>query len=324
MPVWLMTAAILAAITPPAAVSHTDPVYPPEARRIGYQGVILVWVMVDAQGKPGEARVLNPAGLGLEPSAIACVHQWQFRPATEDGKPVEAHALAEVTFHLGRNFFIAMPSAAQAEYETAVRLVGGAPEYRDPEIVRTLLERAAANNFPAAETFLGDLYARGNVLPKDPRHGLALAEHAASTGYPEAEFELGLMYQTGLGTPKDFARALNWYHIAARGGSANADHNLAVLYERGEGVPADENEAAKFYRRAADRGVVASQRRLGEMYRDGVGVAQDDVEAMFWFTLAANQEDDEAARDAGLLAAKLSPKQARRVEAKVRDWQPIE
>jgi TonB family protein len=324
MPGWVVLVAWLAAITSPVAVSRTEPVYPPEARRTGFQGVILVWVTVDSHGNPGQARVLNPSGMGLEQSALDCVRQWKFRPAEDNGRPVPGNALAEVTFHLGRSFFVQAPSAAQTEYDTALRLVGGAPEYRDPEIVRTLLDTAAANGFPAAETFLADLYARGKVLPKEPARGFALAEKAAATGYPEAQFELGLMYQTGLGTPQDFARALSWYRSAARAGSANANHNLGVMYERGQGVKADESEAAKYFRRAAERGVVPSQQRLGEMYRDGVGVRHDDAEAAFWLTLAANQNDDEAAREAGALAAKLSPKQARHVQAKVRGWQPIE
>ena len=324
MPGWLVLAALLAAITPPAVVSRTEPVYPSAARRTGFQGVILVWVTVDAQGNPGQGRVLNPSGLGLERNALDCVHLWKFRPAQENGKPVPGNALAEVTFHLGRSFFVQAPSAAQAEYETAVRLVGGAPEYRDPEIVRTLLETAAANDFPAAETFLADLYARGKVLPKEPEYGLALVQKAAATGYPEAEFELGLMYQTGLGTPQNFVRALSWYRSAVRAGSANANHNLGVMYERGQGVKADESEAAKYFRRAAERGVVPSQHRLGEMFRDGLGVTQNDAEAAFWLTLAANRDDDDAAREVGALAVKLSPKQARRVQAKVRGWQPIE
>jgi TonB family protein len=324
MPGWVALVSLLAAITPPAVVSRTEPVYPAEARRTGFQGVILIWVTVDPQGNPGRARVLNPSGMGLEPNALDCVRQWKFRPAEQDGKPVPGNVLAEVTFHLGRSFFIQAPSAAQAEYDTAVRLVGGAPEYRDPEIVRTLLETAAAKNFPAAQTLLADLYARGKVLPKDPAYGFDLAQKAAATGYPEAEFELGLMYQTGLGTPRDFARALSWYRNAARAGSANANHNLGVMYEQGQGVKADESEAAKYFRRAAERGVVLSQQRLGEMFRDGVGVTQDDAQAVFWLTLAANRDDDQAAQEVGALAVKLTPKQARRVQAKVRGWQPIE
>lgn len=317
---WLWMAALLAAAVsaPPVPVTRTEPVYPPDATRARYVGVLLVAVDVDAEGKPGAARVLNPAGLGLEASALACVRQWRFRPATKDGAAVAGRALAEVVFRRKYEVFDVKQTAGLAEYTAAVNLLRGDPEFRDPALVMMLLEQSTSNGLAAAEVLLGDVYARGTLGPADPAKGFALVEQAANAGYSEAEFELGLMYQKGLGVAPNVALALNWYRLAVRTGSASAEHNLGVMYERGEGVTADEREAAKWYRRAAEQGLVASEHRLGEMYRDGDGVNRDDAEALYWLTLAGNHGDDEAAQSAGALAGKLTPKQMRRVQARLR------
>jgi TPR repeat protein len=51
----------------------------------------------------------------------------------------------------------------------------------------------------------------------------------------------------------------------------------------------DEVEAVKWYRKAAEQGDELAQFNLGVMYDNGQGVAKDDVEAAKWYRKAAEQ-----------------------------------
>jgi TonB family protein len=84
----------------PKLLSKTEPVYTDEAKRAKYQGTVLLFVVIGEDGVPSNIRVLHSLGLGLDESAIECVRQWRFTPATRDGKPVAMEAQLEVNFRL--------------------------------------------------------------------------------------------------------------------------------------------------------------------------------------------------------------------------------
>jgi TonB family protein len=63
-----------------------------------YQGVSLVSVMVGEDGLPGEPRVVQAVGMGLDEKAIEVVTRFRFRPAMKDGRPVAARTNVEVKF----------------------------------------------------------------------------------------------------------------------------------------------------------------------------------------------------------------------------------
>lgn len=57
--------------------------YPPEARRLGIEGVIKVKLVVDASGKVQSAVLMNRLGHGLDELALAKAKQIQFEPARD-------------------------------------------------------------------------------------------------------------------------------------------------------------------------------------------------------------------------------------------------
>lgn len=57
--------------------------YPPEARRLGIEGVIKVKLVVDAKGKVQSATLMNRLGHGLDELALAKARQIQFEPAKD-------------------------------------------------------------------------------------------------------------------------------------------------------------------------------------------------------------------------------------------------
>ncbi len=87
-------------ISAPQAISSPDPDYTEEARRAKKQGTCVLWLIVNAAGRPRDIKVVRGLGLGLDAKALEAVRQWRFQPALKDGKPVDVQISVEVEFHL--------------------------------------------------------------------------------------------------------------------------------------------------------------------------------------------------------------------------------
>lgn len=92
-----------------AAVSNTKPVeilsvprpaYTDQARTKKIEGDVLVQVVFTASGQVQVLRVVRGLGYGLDESAEQAAHQIRFRPAEQDGRPVDSPAIAHITFEL--------------------------------------------------------------------------------------------------------------------------------------------------------------------------------------------------------------------------------
>jgi TonB family protein len=87
-------------VSAPKAIYDPDPDYSEEARHAKFQGTVLLWVVVGADGRPRDIRVIRSVGMGLDQKAIEAVTQWEFEPAILDGHPVAVQVNIEVSFHL--------------------------------------------------------------------------------------------------------------------------------------------------------------------------------------------------------------------------------
>ena len=85
---------------PPHAIRAPDPDYPDTARRAKIQGTVVVRCVVGSDGRVHDARVETSLSKDLDASALKAVRQWQFEPATKDGKPLTVWVKVEVRFHL--------------------------------------------------------------------------------------------------------------------------------------------------------------------------------------------------------------------------------
>lgn len=65
-----------------------------------YQGIDLVTLIVDENGKPQQVHVVRPLGMGLDEKAIEAVQQYRFSPAMYEGKPVPVQINIEVRFQV--------------------------------------------------------------------------------------------------------------------------------------------------------------------------------------------------------------------------------
>jgi TonB family protein len=87
-------------VSAPQIITKVEPEYSEEARKAKYQGVVMLSIVVDANGIPRDIKVVRPLGLGLDEKAIEAVQRWRFRPAMKGGKPVAVTANVEVNFRL--------------------------------------------------------------------------------------------------------------------------------------------------------------------------------------------------------------------------------
>jgi beta-lactamase regulating signal transducer with metallopeptidase domain len=105
----------------PKIVRRVNPVYPPEAKTEGVEGLFLIDIVIgkdgsirqaevvaSAAGRPSRADVAARAGTAgavtgdtrLARAALDAVRQWTYEPILKDGKPVEAKATVTVAFKL--------------------------------------------------------------------------------------------------------------------------------------------------------------------------------------------------------------------------------
>jgi periplasmic protein TonB len=87
-------------VTAPRAVYAPDPEYSEEARKAKYQGTVVLYVIVNADGRPRDMRIVRSLGLGLDEKVLEAVRTWRFEPAMRDGRPVSVQINVEVSFRL--------------------------------------------------------------------------------------------------------------------------------------------------------------------------------------------------------------------------------
>jgi protein TonB len=93
--------------TPPtfdaAYLSNPKPAYPSMSRRLGEEGRVTLWVMVEADGLPSKVEVRTGSGHArLDQAAVDAVRNWKFVPARRGSEPVSASVIVPMSFTLPR------------------------------------------------------------------------------------------------------------------------------------------------------------------------------------------------------------------------------
>lgn len=77
------------------------PSYPPVAKRRGYEGTVVLDVLVTREGRAGEVIVVQSSGYAiLDRRALATVKKWVFVPARRGTEPVEMQVTVPIVFEL--------------------------------------------------------------------------------------------------------------------------------------------------------------------------------------------------------------------------------
>lgn len=84
-------------------LSNPKPDYPEEARQQHQEGVVLLDVLVDANGRAGDVSVSRSSGFAaLDDAAVQAVKRWIFEPARTGGVAVSSRVKVPVRFSLSR------------------------------------------------------------------------------------------------------------------------------------------------------------------------------------------------------------------------------
>lgn len=75
--------------------------YPEEALKKNWEGVVMVAVLVDAQGRVEETRIAKSSGYGaLDDEALIAVARVRWQAGRKDGKPISSWTTVPVEFRV--------------------------------------------------------------------------------------------------------------------------------------------------------------------------------------------------------------------------------
>ncbi len=86
-------------IPPVPAKSNVIPAYPQEARAAGKTGMVILKVVITADGNVADVKVMR----GEEPfvsSAVQAVKKWKYEPARYKGQPITVYRIIQIPFKL--------------------------------------------------------------------------------------------------------------------------------------------------------------------------------------------------------------------------------
>ncbi len=88
-------------IARPLFKQNPTPDYPLRARRMGYEGLVMLKVLVDVNGEVEDLEVVSSSGYAiLDKAARASVKKWMFEPGTEGGKKKKMWVKIPIRFEL--------------------------------------------------------------------------------------------------------------------------------------------------------------------------------------------------------------------------------
>ena len=130
-----------------------------------------------------------------------------------------------------------------------------------------------------------------NTVERDYTQALLWWGRAAEDNSPAAQYYLGYMLERGFGLPSPQPEiAERYYRLAAHGGNEDAEYELARRLRAGTMLAKPENgdaEALDLLRRALSHGSARAAGALAEIYRNGeLGVGKDPLKAIQYAFLA--------------------------------------
>lgn len=94
-----------APVVPPRAeagqLSNPAPVYPSLSRRLREEGIVVLDILIKADGTVGEIKIKSSSGYKrLDETAIKAVSRWRYQPATQGGQKIDFWYEQPVEFNL--------------------------------------------------------------------------------------------------------------------------------------------------------------------------------------------------------------------------------
>jgi len=166
---------------------------------------------------------------------------------------------------------------------------------------------------------IGQMYEKGEDLPKDAGLAAAWYEKATENGDREAKVNLAALYLNAA----DYSHARHWCEAAANEKYPGGYYCLGYLYQHGSGVDLNSKEALRWYEQAANVGNMASMQALARMYENGEGTKPDRVQAFVWYLVAAQRGSQGAMAEAKRIRSSMTDKEWKGAQHKLpRDFDP--
>ena len=83
---------------PPVPVRTPPPQYPAQLKRDGVSGMVVVNVVIDADGSVEEVEVRKSTNSEFDAPAVEAVKQWRFKPAKKDGNAIRSKVALPLKF----------------------------------------------------------------------------------------------------------------------------------------------------------------------------------------------------------------------------------
>lgn len=88
----------------PRPTYQVEPVYPPDLKREGLSGTVVLGFIVDAGGTARDIQVLSADHPGFIPAAVAALQKWRFSPGRDRGRPVHTRNVQQsIRFNLNES-----------------------------------------------------------------------------------------------------------------------------------------------------------------------------------------------------------------------------
>jgi len=86
---------------PPKLIKLVKPKYPDASRRLGIEGMVILKILVEVDGRVSDVKILKSIGdVACDKAAIKAARQCLFEPATQGDKPVSVWVSYPVRFVL--------------------------------------------------------------------------------------------------------------------------------------------------------------------------------------------------------------------------------
>jgi uncharacterized protein len=161
---------------------------------------------------------------------------------------------------------------------------------------------------------IGEMYEKGEDLPRDLRLAAAWYQKAGERGQKQAQISLALLSMAA----KEYGEARHWCEAAAKERYSPAYFCLGYLHQNGFGVAKNPKEAFHWYQQGAQGGHTASMQVLAQMYATGEGTRLDRPEALLWLVESWRRGNKDALIAAQKLHSSMTEKEWKDAQKKLR------
>lgn len=172
----------------------------------------------------------------------------------------------------------------------------GIGEQRNATAAAALYEKASNGGDMKATAILSQMYRHADGVSKDEEKAASLEEMLQRKATEKTWFQLGGIFSSSSRSPERMKFAVSCFEKAAAGGLVAAQTELYLRYKNGIGVEKNELTAVKWLTMAAEQNDADAAYVLATLYADGEGVNKSNGQAAKWFERAAKNGSAQAMR----------------------------